>query len=113
MPSQNTNRALNKAIATLFIFLISYTFSYEAVAYLAKHVANCSIVATDDFECEENTSEPEKSDEAKKEIADDDRLLHNGHHQLPMPQLGSLRSGHISHIAFSDHSNEVYSPPEA
>lgn len=100
---------MKNVIAYSLLFVFSFAYSYEAIAFLTKKVSNGICAETQDVEGEEDTSE-EGSDNEKKEFLDN--FLFHGPHNF----ISTIQSNYkpIGDFIFSsaDYSQTVYSPPE-
>jgi hypothetical protein len=103
---------LKKTITYVFLFLVSFAYSYETLEHF-------SILKDNDF-CTEESSESEEPNEKSERTHSDDNFFNDKHLHYRLSsapaELGwASAQYHNQNNAFtsSDYSHEVFSPPEA
>lgn len=101
---------LKKAITYLLIFIVSFSYNYEAIEYFTEAIGDSPITWVDDLDCEEKESKESNEKNEKSEYSDElflDNSLVSAY--IELIGLGTMQNHNFSS---SDYSQVVYSPPE-
>lgn len=108
---------MQKIITYSLLILFSFAYSYETIKYFSKILGDNSIVCIDDFDCEEKSSESEKSNKKNEKVNFSEDIYFNNKHPnnnliAAILEPGSLDSNQNINFSSADYSQQVYSPPE-
>ncbi|MBI2272069.1 MAG: hypothetical protein HYU69_17150 [Bacteroidetes bacterium] len=107
---------MKHAVTYILISIVSLACSYETIEYFSKTVVDYHFTIIDDFQDEGKNTESENSNEKNEKADLSDDLYHSDKYANELISAHTEHKGLVSdrHNPFSpsDHSKEVYSPPE-
>ncbi|MBL7891688.1 MAG: hypothetical protein JNL63_03590 [Bacteroidia bacterium] len=107
---------MRNALVYLLILIVSIACCYETIQCFSEIIADARFTLIDDFQGEEKNTESENSNEKNENADISDDFYHNVYaNDLTSAQieLKGLRAECNKTFSPSDHSKEIYSPPEA